>query len=129
MSRAAARRLKDYVTAGNNLNLVDMTHLSDAAKNIYNTLSADVTEKYYVQLYTNGYSSYSKGDYLTAIDNLLKVVTKDPAYKDGDASYYLAQAYRKNNDLESARPYYQYVIDNYPGTARARTAKNYVKLQ
>ncbi|MBR4026665.1 MAG: tetratricopeptide repeat protein [Lachnospiraceae bacterium] len=125
----AANMAQDYVMAGNNLDLVDMAHLSQAAKSIYNTLSTDVTQKYYEQLYKDGYGSYSRGDYAKAIENLLKVVTKDPAYKDGDASYYLAQAYRKNNNLEAAKPHYQYVIDNYPGTARARTSKNYVKLQ
>jgi len=47
-------------------------------------------------------------------------------YKNGSAAYYLAQAYRRSGDIESARPYYQYVVDNYPGTRLANTAKNYV---
>ena len=47
-------------------------------------------------------------------------------YKDGSAVYYLAQAYRKNGDIEAAKPYYQYIIDNYPDTQMANTSKNYV---
>ena len=29
-------------------------------------------------------------------------------------------------DLASAKPYYQYVVDNYAGTEKARTSKNYL---
>lgn len=32
-----------------------------------------------------------------------KVVDMEETYKDGYALYYLAQAYRKNNDLETAK--------------------------
>lgn len=32
-------------------------------------------------------------------------------------------------DLKSAKPYYQYVIENYPDTERARTSQNYVDAQ
>ena len=50
-------------------------------------------------------------------------------FQDGSAAYYLAQSYRKNGDLKSAKPYYQYVIENYPDTERARTSQNYVDAQ
>ena len=48
------------------------------------------------------------------------------AYNTGNAAYYLAQAYNRGGDLESAIPYYQYIIDNYPGTEKEKTARNYV---
>ena len=57
---------------------------------------------------------------------LLRVVNRDMSYKEGSAVYYLAQAYRKNGDIEAAKPYYQYVIDHYPNTESAKTAENYV---
>ena len=38
-------------------------------------------------------------------------------------------SHRKNNKLETAKQYYQYVVDNYPGTERARTSQNYVDAQ
>ena len=50
----------------------------------------------------------------------------DEAYRDGSAAYYLAQSFRKSGDLTSAKPYYQYVVDNYAGTEKARTSKNYL---
>ena len=57
------------------------------------------------------------------------MVDEQEDYGEGNAAYYLAQAYRKSGDLASARLYYQYVIDNYPNTERARTAQNYVDAQ
>ncbi len=50
----------------------------------------------------------------------------DEAYRDGSVAYYLAQSFRKSGDLASAKPYYQYVVDNYAGTEKARTSKNYL---
>ena len=121
-----ANEAKDYVGAGSYLDAVQMGHLSENMVNIYNTLSASVMEKYHMELFQIGYNNYSSGNYAGAIENLAKVVAVNPAFKDGYASYYLAQSYRKNGDITSAQPHYKYVIDNYPKTERARTAKNYI---
>ena len=121
-----ANETKDYILAGSYLDTVDTSYLSEGMRNVYNTLSASVMEKYHEELYKKGYNRYSAKDYAGAIENLAKVVAVNPAYKDGYASYYLAQSYRKNGDITSAQPHYQYVIDNYPRTERARTAKNYI---
>ena len=77
-------------------------------------------------LYTKGYRYYGSGNWEKAIETLLKVVENDKNYENGSAVYYLAQSYRRNNDLDSAKEYYQYVIDNYPGTQKAKTAENYI---
>ena len=37
--------------------------------------------------------------------------------------------YRKLEDMVNAAKYYQYVIDNYPGTEKAKTAANYVDIE
>jgi len=54
-------------------------------------------------------------------------VELDVSYQNGNALYYLAQAYRKNNDLESAKPYYQKFVELYPDTERAATAARYAE--
>ena len=69
------------------------------------------------------------GKYEDAITDLQKIVDEEEDFQDGSAAYYLAQSYRKNGDLDSAKPYYQYVIDKHPGTERARTSQNYVDAQ
>ncbi len=116
----------DIITAGMNLEDVDATQLSDSAKSLYETIWAEISEGYYEQLYSSGYSSYGAGNYTDAIDKLLRVVEYDPDYKDGNATYYLAQSYNRNADMDSARQYYQYIVDNYPGTEKAMTARNYL---
>ena len=67
------------------------------------------------------------------MDGVLNVISgysggdeADPAYNNGNAAYYLAQAYNRGGDLESAIPYYQYIVDNYPNTEKAATARNYI---
>ena len=116
----------DLLTAGASLETVDTTLLSATALELYNTVWETVAVPYYESLFNEGYNSYVAENFPEAINNLLRVVTKDMSYKDGSAAYYLAQAYRKNGDIEAAKPYYQYVIDNYPGTQQANTSKNYI---
>lgn len=119
----------DVVAAGDALSAVDTSKLSESAQGIYNTIKQQVDESYKQKLYQTGYSAYAKGDYETAVNDLKKIVDMDEGYSDGSAVYYLAQSYRKGGDTESAKPYYQYVIDNYPNTERSATAKNYVDAQ
>lgn len=116
----------DKNLAGNHLENLDTTQLSEGALELYNTVWTEIAEEYYVALYTEGYNSYNAENYADAIEKLLRVVNKDMSYKEGSAVYYLAQSYRKNGDIETAKPYYQYVIDNYPDTQQANTSKNYV---
>lgn len=116
----------DHMTAAANLETIDTAQLSPAALEIYNTVWSTVSGGYYEALFNAGYNSYGAENFAEAISNLLRVVNKDMGYKDGSAVYYLAQAYRKNGDIETAKQYYQYIIDNYPGTQMANTSKNYV---
>lgn len=119
----------DVVAAGDALSAVDTSKLSESAQGIYNTIKQQVDDSYKQKLYQTGYSAYAKGDYENAVNDLKKIVDMDEGYSDGSAVYYLAQSYRKGGDTESAKPYYQYVIDNYPNTERAATARNYVDAQ
>jgi len=116
----------DYLAAGTSLEKVDGAQLSASALELYNTIWPAVSETYYESLYNAGYNSYNAENYAEAINQLLPVVTHDMSYKDGTATYYLAQCYRKSGNMEAAKPYYQYVIDNYPGTQQANTSMNYI---
>ena len=116
----------DAFVTGENLEKVDREQLSAGAEEIYNTLWDAVRDTYYSKLYDRGYDSYAAGNYQEAVDMLLRVVNYDMAYNTGNAAYYLAQAYNRGGDLESAIPYYQYIIDNYPNTEKAATARNYI---
>ncbi len=126
MSSYVAYVGNDFVTAGMTLESVDKTQLSANAVTIYDTIWNNILGKYLEGLYNAGYASYSTENYPDAIDKLLRIVTRDQAYNNGNATYYLAQSYRKSGNIEAARPYYQYIIDNYPGTEKEKTARNYV---
>ncbi len=120
---------QDFTAAGEALDKVKTKYLSKSAKSIYKELSDVVMEKYFTQLYREGYSAYQKGRYAEAIEAFKQITDEKEDFHDGYAAYYLAQSYRRSNDLQSAKPYYQFVIDNYPDTERARTAQNYVNAQ
>ena len=112
--------------AGTAIGMVYPDDLSEDAKQIYGIINAKVNEEYLKTVYAEGYKAYSERNYVAAIEDLKKVIEMDEAYQNGNALYYLAQAYRKNNDLESAKPYYNRVIELFPDSERAATSRNYV---
>ena len=119
----------DTLETGNLLESIDVSYLSDDAMERYESLREAIHDDYFKELYRQGYSAYSKTNFPDAIKYLGKVVEEEEDYEDGNAAYYLAQAYNRNGQLDKAKKYYQYVIDNYPGTQRASTAKNYVNAE
>ena len=119
----------DVIAAGQALDKVNTSYLSKKAKSIYKDLNDEVRSQYLDKLYQEGYGYYQRGKYEDAITDLQKIVDEEEDFQDGSAAYYLAQSYRKNGDLDSAKPYYQYGIDKHPGTERARTSQNYVDAQ
>ncbi len=118
---------EDTEAAGAALGMVDENHLSENALNIYKTINAEVNEEYLASLYADGYEAYQSKRYDEAIENLQKTVDMDETYQNGAALYYLAQSYRKNDNLEAAKPYYQKVVDLYPDTERASIARQYIQ--
>lgn len=122
----AAYTADDMETAGTALEKVVSEDLSGAAKSIYDDVNAKVNEKYLATLYQEGNTAYSRGDYETAIEKLGKVVETDETYQSGYAVYYLAQSYRRENNMEQAVIYYRKVLEQCPGTERARVAQAYV---
>ncbi len=117
---------QDIDGAGTALGTVNPEDLNEDAKKIFDTINAEVNAEYMSTMYQEGYQAYSNREYPAAIEALIKVVEVDEAYDNGNALYYLAQAYRKNDDMESAKAYYQKVVDLFPGTERATTSQNYL---
>lgn len=116
----------DAYTAGTHLEKVNPEHLSEETRALYQPIWDEISATYYEQVYNNAYTLYEANNFTDAIPLFLKLSEADPGYKEGYVAYYLAQSYRKNDDMESARPYYQYVLDHYPNTELARTAENYI---
>lgn len=122
----AACTAEDIESAGNALSNINIDYLSDDAKKIYDAVNAQVNAEYIATLYQEGYSAYSGKKYEDAIEPLEKVVEMDETYENGNALYYLAQSYRKNNDMENANKYYEKVIELYPNTERAANSQSYI---
>jgi tetratricopeptide (TPR) repeat protein len=116
----------DAYAAGNYLVEVKAEHLSEDALKIYTPIWNAIASGYYERTYNKGQEFYNVNNFKDAIPLFLKVAEANPDYKDGYATYYLAQSYRRNGDMESARPYYQYILEHYPNTELARTAENYI---
>ena len=120
---------EDTVSAGSYLEKIDSSMLSGQALETYNTINDSVSATYLEDLYNEAYGYYTAYDYENAAKNFQKIVDQDESYKDGSAAYYLAQSYRKLEKMDDAKKYYQYILDNYPGTEKANTAANYVDAQ
>ncbi len=119
----------DTVSAGSYLEKIDSSNLSGQALETYNTINDSVSATYLEDLYKEAYGYYTAYDYESAVQSFQKIVDQDESYRDGSAAYYLAQSYRKLEKMDEAKKYYQYIIDNYPGTEKANTAANYVNAQ
>lgn len=120
---------EDTVSAGSYLEKIDSSMLSGQALETYNTINDSVSATYLEDLYNEAYGYYTAYDYENAAKSFQKIVDQDGSYRDGSAAYYLAQSYRKLEKMEDAKKYYQYILDNYPGTEKANTAANYVDAQ
>lgn len=129
LSAFVAYATEDYILAGTNLNKVDVNLLTDSAKAMHTTLWTAIADEYYQTLYDRGYASYQEKNYVDSILKLQEVVNHNLDFNEGYGAYYLAQSYRKSGDLESARQYYQYVIDHYPNSKRAETSQKYVNAE
>ena len=120
---------EDTVSAGSYLEKIDSSMLSGQALETYNTINDSVSATYLEDLYNEAFGNYTAYDYENAAKSFQKIVDQDESYRDGSAAYYLAQSYRKLEKMEDAKKYYQYILDNYPGTEKANTAANYVDAQ
>lgn len=117
---------EDMEGAGNVLAEVNPDLLSESARNVYNEVNGKVNEQYIASVYEKGESAYNNQNYEEAVAELEKVVQIEEDYDDGNAIYYLAQSYRKLEDTENAKKYYQRMVELHPGTERARTSQNYL---
>ena len=116
----------DVVALGDTLNEINTKYLSKDARKSCDKLKESIKEPYLNKLYDMGYSYYNNGDWKKGIETLEKVTKIDKDYKDGSAVYYLALCLRLADKKAEAKKLYKYIIENYPGTQKARTAENYV---
>lgn len=98
---------------------------SEAPIVLYNTLMEKVGPQMAGSFYDAGYEAYNSGDYEIAIENLAKAYQYDP--ENGDALYYLAQAYNSSGNDREAIATYTKVTEEFPDTEIASKSKTYIE--
>lgn len=119
----------DIEKAGTALGNVNTDYLSDDSMTVYDTINAQVNAEYISAVYKEATDAYNAQEFTQAIEDYLKVIELDETYDNGNALYYLAQSYRRNDDMDNAKNYYQKFADLYPGTERAANAQRYLNTE
>lgn len=119
-------RTGNALDTGDILDSIDVSYLSEEAKANYDYIRESIKEDYVRLMFNRGCDYINDNKWPEAVDSLEKVMELDKSYNDGIAAYYLAQAYRKVDNDEAAREYYKYVVDKFPDSNIAITARNYI---
>ena len=87
----------------------------------YGKMSGKLFEEQAKECYNKGYNLYSDGKYEEAIEELDKALTMNPDHV--DAMYFTARSYHRLDDIDTAKIWYNKIIDGYPDSGRAGEAK------
>lgn len=129
MLQTAADYLKegDIKATASNLefisNNVEIEEMSEGFQQLYQAVFESIGPALSKDYYTEGYELYRTEDYQAAVDLLGKSAYYNPA--NVDALFYLARTYERMNDKENAVITYDQLIEQFPNTERARSAKKY----
>lgn len=91
--------------------------ISESYEKLYNTLLALIGPTLGDSYYDTAYEEYTHLNHQEAIPNFEKAFKYDAS--NGDALYYLADAYRSVGRNEDAKEAYRQVIELFPGTLKA----------
>ncbi len=62
-----------------------------------------------------GKGAYESKDYQTSLDYYLRAYALQPLYYGGGVAYYCGRNYQALGQFDQARPYYELVLENFPG--------------
>ncbi len=100
---------------------VDVEEMTGNFRTLYETLMGIVGPQVVNNYYNEGYEQYRTDNFAGAIPSLKRATQYDA--KHVDAYYYLAQAYLKNDNKEEAVAALNKVIELFPNTERAASAR------
>jgi len=120
---------EDITVVADYLDEVDASQLgedsSEAPVKLYNTLMQLAGPKLASDFYDKGYEAYNSGDYEVAIENLSRAYQYNSS--NGDALYYLAQAYNRSGNENQAIEAYRKVVEEFPDTEKAAKSADYLE--
>ena len=112
----------DYLTAVDLFGQLDESTVDgEVYQEIYQRLNEEFSAGSRDELYTRGYQAYQSNDYETAMQYFLQCLEIDPDYV--DAMYWLGLCYHNTGDKATADTYYTRVIEEYPETSYAQSAR------
>lgn len=98
--------------------------VSEDFRKLHGSLTALVGPELAKAYYEEGYELYRQEQYAEALPVLVKAHQYDGA--NGDALYYLAHCYRLTDNHAKAKEAYEQVIEQFPGTEKARNSKRFL---
>ncbi|MDE5932700.1 MAG: tetratricopeptide repeat protein, partial [Lachnospiraceae bacterium] len=120
----------DVITVADYLEEIDVAkqdeeiEISESYEKLYNTLFALIGPTLGDTYYDTAYTAYQHVDYDVAIPNFEKAFQYDAS--NGDALYYLADAYKSVGRNEDAIEAYRQVIELFPGTLKATRSTTFL---
>ena len=118
-------RDRDYTQIAQILRTTDTSQYeSEEAMQLINRLKQEIFPLVSEEHYEKGYKLYSEYKYEEALDELFLAYDYDPT--NVDAIYFIARTYHRLEDYESARTYYEIVINNFPDSRRYQNAVSYL---
>ncbi len=102
---------------------VDIEEASQSFQDLYHMLLTTIGPEVSKTYYDEGSSAFQANDFAAAIESFSRAVYYDAA--NINAQFYLARAYDRNGDTKEAIAAYGKVIELFPGTTSARSAKQY----
>lgn len=114
----------DYLEEINALSEETQEEYSGAYDKLYNTILALIGPAAADSYYDEGYEAYKIEDYQAAIPNLERAYQYDAT--NGEALYYLANAYNSVGRSEDAKEAYRLVIELFPGTVKATKSTTFL---
>lgn len=115
---------KKYEDAAGMLLLMKTVEFKDTEKDFFNKLYQSVMPQAAQMAYDQGYKLYNARKYQDSLKKLEKVQVYDPQFKRMDAVlYYMGRSCQFLKDSRSAVALFQKLIDGYPNTTYAKSAK------
>lgn len=103
--------------------------LGTVGRESYDEITGELFPRVCASLYGTSQENFEVANYTAAITNLEQVMKMDEGYEEGAALLLLAQSYEKSGDQNQANLKYQKLVESYPDTEAAQTAKEVLDAQ
>ncbi|TAH68000.1 MAG: tetratricopeptide repeat protein [Anaerolineaceae bacterium] len=116
---------REFRQIAENLKALDTSmYESDTSLQLIERIKQEIYPIVSKQYYDTGHDLYSGAKYEEALQDLFLAYNYDPT--NVNAIYFIGRTYHRLQDYDSARTYYEIVINEFPDSRRYQNAKNYL---